>query len=302
MKNDIENITDFWKYWQIQKAIVDTFDVSYTIHEKNCANTKAKYYDIVFYSIDGSRIHAKYIRPAHKHNVPVVFDFHDYADGSQGWFHLTRYIALDYAVIAMDSRGQGGESLDASHNGTIYGLFLKGIDQGLDTLYFRNVFLDAYLLSKLTMRLSGIDTKKMIAYGKGQGGAIAMALAVLNSNIKKCSMLYPLLCDIEEAMKHDVQGMYEELTYYFKKYDATHQYEHKIYETLRYIDMINFAPNIKCEVLMGTALSDKVAPHICQTNVFQKIQSQKKQIIFPTYEHERINFFEDENMKFMKFD
>lgn len=292
----------FLNYWQAQKKMADSFPLSYKIIERNLANKHAKYYDIVFNSMDGSQIHAKYIRPTHEQRVPIVFDFHDYKDGSQGWFHLTRYNALGYGVVAMDCRGQGGESLDASPYGNVAGVLLKGMQQGVDAMYYRNVFLDAYLLSTIVMQLPAIDTSKMISYGKGQGGAIALAVAVLNPRIKKCSMLYPLLCDIKEAYQQATQGMYKELTYYFRMQDASHQKEDVIYQKLDYIDMINFAPNVTCEVLMGSALRDQVAPHSCQTNVFNRILTPKKQIVFPTYEHERINFFENENMKFMRFD
>lgn len=289
----------FGMFWRKQKEIIDRLPLKYTITDRKCGNKKAKYHHIMFQSMDGSRIHAKYIRPAHGKNVPIVFDFHDYKEGSQSWLHLTRYIALDYAVIAMDARGQGGKSEDRSIGTPSYGSLMKGIEEGVDHLYFCKVYLDAYLLSKIIMSLDGLNENKMIAFGRGQGGAIAMALSVLNSNIKKCSMLYPLFCDIK-SNQHN--GIYEEIRYFFRKYDPTHQQANKLFHLLSYIDLLNFAPKLNCSVLMGTALLDTISDPTLQKKVFQEIKSQKKQIVFPAFEHERINHFEDENRMFMKFD
>lgn len=296
---------DFKEYWQKQVELVNLNTIEYTLLKKECKNIKADYYDIVFKSIDGSSIHAKYIRPNHQQKVPVVFDFHDYGQSARGWHHLSRYVALNYAVVAMDCRSQGGTSDDmqTAKGTTVTSLIVKGLDGSIDDLYYRKIYLDALLLSKIVASFDGIDIEKMISFGRGQGGAIALVLSALNPMIKKCSMLYPILGDIKQVwlMNKDT-GPYEGLRYYFRWFDPMHQREKEVFERLGYIDIVNFAPLVKAQLLLATALLDTEAPPNSQYAVFNNANCNKKHILFNKHEHVLINAFEDENLKFIRFE
>lgn len=109
--------------------------------------------------------------------------------------HLTSNIELDYAVVAMDCRGQACKSNDTYSviGTTVSGHTIKGIDGDINDLYYRKVYLDALLLSRIVASFEDINDENMITFERDQGGAIAIALAALNPNIKKCSMKYPIL-------------------------------------------------------------------------------------------------------------
>ncbi|MGL4337638.1 MAG: acetylxylan esterase, partial [Turicibacter sp.] len=103
---------DFESYWKSQIMYVDNLPLEFELKEVSFSNNKANYYDLTFKSFDGAKIYAKYIRPNHERKVPTVIQFHDYKESSKSWFHLTRFIGIDYGVVAMDCRGQGGKSED----------------------------------------------------------------------------------------------------------------------------------------------------------------------------------------------
>ena len=295
---------DFDLFWKKQKDSADNLDLDYTIIKKNFNNKKADYYEINFKSIDGTNIYAKYIRPATNAKVPMVLEFHDYKRASRSWHHLTRYIGINYSVIAMDCRGQGGKSEDLGKvkGSTVCVHVITGLDDEKENMYYCKVYLDAYILSRIVEKLEVTDRSRMIAFGKGQGAAIALVVSGLNENIKKCSMQYPFLCDFKRVYDMDLDvDAYEGLRYYFRWFDPMHLREKEVFEKLGYIDIVNFANKLNCEILMGTALLDTICPPSTQYAVYNKLNCNKKHIIFSKYDHELNNFFENENLKFMKF-
>ena len=295
---------DFDLFWKKQKDLADNLELDYRITNKNFNNNNGNYYEINFRGIDGANIYAKYIRPNTEEKVPTVLECHDYKKASRSWHHLTRYIGVNYSVVAMDCRGQGGKSKDLGNikGSTVCGHLINGLDDVKENMYYCKVYLDGYILSRIVEELEVTDKSRMIAFGKGQGAAIALVVSSLNKNIKKCSMQYPFLCDFKRVYDMDLDvDAYEGLRYYFRWFDPMHLREKEVFEKLGYIDIVNFANKLNCEILMGTALLDTICPPSTQYAVYNNLNCDKKHIIFPKYDHELNNFFENENLKFIRF-
>ena len=296
---------DFDDFWDKEISNIDIENIEYKIIKKDFNNKQADYYEIYFKGIDGADIYAKYICPKNAIKVPTVLEFHDYKESSRGWHHLTRYIGIGYSVVAMDCRGQGGRSQDlgGAKGSTVSGHLIVGLDDEINNMYYVKVYLDAYILSKIVEKFEQTDINKMITFGKGQGGAIALVVAALNKSINKCSMQYPFLADFKKVWEIDLDiDAYEGIRYYFRWFDPMHLNEDKIFGKLEYIDIVNFASKVNCDLLLGTGLLDTVCPAITQYAVFNNVKCKKKHLIFHKYGHELINFFENENLKFMLFD
>lgn len=295
---------DFKEFWNSKLKTIRELPLEYSLKKKEFNNKEACYYDLEFTSEDGSKIYAKYICPNKEGKFPVVLEFHDYKQASKGWHNLTRYIALGYAVLAMDFRGQGGKSQDltSTKGPTVSGHILKGIDDIVDNMYFVKVYIDALILSMIAEKLDNINKNRIITFGIGQGGAVALVTAALNENIKKSSLQNPFLCDFKRVWDIDLDiDSYEEIRYYFKWFDPLHIKEKEFFEKLGYIDAVNFASMVKCELLVGTGLLNKVSPPSTQFAIYNNANCNKKHLIFHKHGHEIINFFENENLKFIKF-
>ena len=295
---------DFESYWDNKIKKADEMNLEYNITKKEFKNKKANYYEIHFKGVDGANIYAKYICPSNSEKCPTVLEFHDYKESSRSWYNLSRYIALGYSVLAMDCRGQGGKSEDlgAVKGTTVSGHIIKGIDDSIDNMYYVKVYLDAYILSKIASCLPSTDNNKLIAFGKGQGGTLALVTCAFNKTIKKCSLQYPFISDFKRIWDMDLDiEAYEGIRYYFKCFDPMHINEEKIFKRLSYIDAVNFAEKLECELFMGTGLLDNISPPSTQYAIFNNAKCEKRHVIFHKYGHEIINFFEDENLKFMNF-
>lgn len=68
----------------------------------------AECFHLYFDGTGGSRIHAKYVRPANrKGKCPVILMFHGYSVDSGDWTDKLSYVAAGFCVAALDCRGQG---------------------------------------------------------------------------------------------------------------------------------------------------------------------------------------------------
>jgi cephalosporin-C deacetylase len=92
---------------------------------------------------------------------------------------------------------------------------------------------------------------------------------------------------------------YEELTYYFKRFDPTHKHELETFTTLGYIDVQHLAPRITANVLMTTALMDTVCPPSTQFAAYNKIKSPKEMVLYPDFGHDDLPGNDDRDFEFL---
>jgi cephalosporin-C deacetylase len=92
---------------------------------------------------------------------------------------------------------------------------------------------------------------------------------------------------------------YEELTYYFRQFDPTHEHEDEIFTRLGYIDVQHLADRIKARVQMTTSLMDTICPPSSQFAAYNKIQSDKEMVLYPDFGHEDLPGHNDRVFQFL---
>lgn len=292
---------DFTAFWQDAGKALDGWGAEPQLERIPIANPNARYAWVTLTAPDGCVLRAKYIRPAADDPVPTVLQFHDYPAASRGWFHLTRYAAMGYAVLAPDCRGQGGMSENgaASAGPMAYGPMFNGLEGDVRGLYLFHLYRDALLWAKTLAQLPGTDSANLLTYGEGQGGALALACAAMAPIFRKCAAHYPMLCDYRRVWEMDFDtGAYEGLRFFFRWHDPLHRREGEIFQKLAYVDAKNFAPLVRAEVLVSTGLLDCVSPPSAQFAVFNALDTPKRHLVYPKHGHELNNFFENELLKF----
>jgi len=257
----------------------------------------AECFDLYFDGTGGSRIHAKYLRPANrKGKCPVILQFHGYSADSGDWVEKLGYVAAGFCVAALDCRGQGGLSEDLGPTrGTTYKChFIKGLDGDPKDLFYRHMFLDTAKLADIVLGFSEVDENRAGATGASQGGALTVACAALEPRIKKLAPVYPFLSDYKRVWEMDLaKDAYEELRYYFRRFDPLHEREDEIFTRLGYIDIQHLAPRIWGETLWAVGLMDTVCPPSTQFAAYNKIPGKKEMLIYPDYGHEHIKGLAD---------
>ena len=263
----------------------------------------AECFDLYFDGTGESRIHAKYVRPKNRlKKSPIVLQFHGYSGDAGDWSDKLNYAAAGFCVAALDCRGQAGLSEDFGKTiGTTFKChFIKGLDGKPKDLFYKHMFLDTAKMADVVLSFPEVDSSRAVATGASQGGALTVACAALEPRIKKLAPVYPFLSDYKRVWEMDLaKDAYDELKYYFRKFDPLHEKEEQVFTQLGYIDIQYLAPRIKGETLWTTGLMDTICPPSSQFAAYNKISAKKNLLIYPDYGHEYIPGLSDKIFPFL---
>ena len=235
----------------------------------------------------GGRSVGWYLRPKGRtggRSLPAIVAYHGYS-GNKGQAHQYLYYALQgYAVLALDVRGQAGESSDAGRydSGHVTGWMTKGISDP-ESYYYRGVYVDCVRGADLVASLPEVDASRMGAWGGSQGGGLTLAATALSGRFAVALPDVPYLCHYRRALEIVQQGPYLELSNYFRIYPEK---EEQSFRTLSYFDNLNLAQRITCPVLMSVGLIDLVCPPSSIYATYNYIRSHKQMEIYPYHGHE----------------
>ncbi len=249
-------------------------------------NPAAEYYELYCTAADGTLLKARYICPVIGDTLPTVLMFHDYGREIRGWHHMTRFAALGFAVLALENR-----------------VFRFDVtsrwETGPEGMLVTELFTDALTLAQVARHLPRTDLSRLMTWGEGFGGGLAVAAAAM-AGCKKCAALNPIPADFRTAWKESSgEGLYGGIRTYFRERDPVHEQEDALFCVLDYVDCLNFAPMLQGSLLLGTGALDPLAPPDTQKALFDQAVCDKQRIVYPKYGHERINFYENEQLKFM---
>lgn len=282
---------EFEAFWRKQLEAHQTLP-TYDLREQAFNLASANCYELRFKAANGSTVYAKCLFPKSTSPVPVLFYFHGYQGQSLDWTEYLKFLASGYGVVAMDVRGQAGQSTDYGRfdGMTVKGQVIRGAVEGPEKLFYKDIYLDVYQLIALVSSWDFVDDKHLVSYGASQGGALALIAAALHPKISKVASIYPFLSDFKRVLElGDNSEPYNELFRYFKFSDPFHDTEAMFLEHLSYIDVKNFASRITCPVAMVIGLEDDICPPSTQFAIYNRLTGEKEVKILPDYGHEALN-------------
>ncbi|MBM7507967.1 cephalosporin-C deacetylase [Nocardioides salarius] len=222
-------------------------------------------YDVTFSGFGGDPVKAWYRRPAGRSDdLPVIVRYQGYT-GGRGLPHQVGHWPLaGYAVLDVDSRGQGagggavGDTADPHGHGPSYlgGFMTRGLDDPQD-YYFRRLLTDAVLAVDVATILPGADASRICVTGVSQGGGIALAVAGLRADLAAVMSDVPFLGDVPRGMAMASAGPYLEVAAFL----ASHRTKvGRALATLAYVDTTVLVPWATAPALFSVALMDNVCP------------------------------------------
>ncbi|KUO58600.1 MAG: acetylxylan esterase [Gracilibacter sp. BRH_c7a] len=272
-----------------------------------------KVYKATIEASDGTILHGWYLSPVEAgsdNKVPALVRFHGYSSNKGKICELLLWALQGYAILAMDVRGQCGDTPDPREytSGSFSGWMTLGLDSPME-YYYRQVYLDSIQTIEALVRRPEVDSTKIGLFGNSQGAALAIISSALITRFKDrvggitariagINAGVPFLTDMQRAYKEHTDGPWAEFDWYFRMHDPLHEKEDEIFTYLSYFDAMNFAPWVNSPVLLAVGLKDTVCPPPTSFALYNHLAGKKEIMVYPDYGHESIDSHVDKQISF----
>ena len=279
---------DFDNFWEETKAISDSEPLNHKMQKLDYIVKDVNAYKVFYDGFGKARICGYYLTPRKGDGpFPVIMFFHGYG-GNKGQINeYLKWVFLGFAVMAIDVRGQSGESVDNKGYPppSVVGYMTKGIFSKND-YYYRGVYMDCLRAIDFLSTQESIDIGRLCVAGGSQGGGLSLATASLDSRVKLVIAMIPYLCHFERAI--EIAETMENITYNeFKRLVNVYpEREREMYDTLSYFDNLNLCKDIEAKTFISVGLRDTCCPPSTVFAVYNHIQSEKEIDVYPFYGHD----------------
>ena len=152
-----------------------------------------------------------------------------------------------------------------------------------DTSYFLRMYLSCYQAAEYLTSRPDWNGKTLVVTGASQGGQQTLVTAAIHPRVTAAMALVPAGCDMLGPEVGRAPG-------WPQWYDrAQGKDAAKVRDASRYYDVVNFAPRIKCPVLVGFGLVDEVCPPEGVMAAVNQITAPKEVVLLPLGEHLEID-------------
>ncbi|MFI5896116.1 acetylxylan esterase [Actinoplanes sp. NPDC051513] len=277
---------DFDAFWSRTLTAARKHDLAAELTPFDALLPGVRVFDVRFAGYDGQRVAAWLLVPARADApVPCVVQFIGYGGGRGRPHEWLLWPAAGYAVLVVDSRGQGdGDTPDLPGDGTPHhtGVLTRGVLDP-EQYYYRRLFTDAVRAVDLAATLSDVDPDRIVVAGASQGGGIAQAVAGLHDRVRAALIDVPFLTHFRRATEITDSYPYQELSVFC----ATNRDRiEQVFHTLAYFDGVNLAARATAPALYSVGLMDDVCPPSTVYAAFNHYAGPKWIQVWPYNRHE----------------
>jgi cephalosporin-C deacetylase len=247
--------------------------------------------------IDKTPIVSWFLKPVGEGPFPALLVLHGYGGNRGTVSDYLNWILQGVAVMAIDVRGQFGDTPDFAKypSGSITGHMTKGI-LDKETYYYRYVYMDCLRGLRVLCEREDVDEERIGVTGASQGGGLTLIVSAMGE-VSLSLPEIPFLCHFERAVEVAASDPYLEISRYLKTHPESVE---KVFEILSYFDAMNFAPDIKCPVLMSVGLLDTVCPPSTIFATFNHTASGIKELaVYPGMGHESHNVHREKKIQWV---
>lgn len=261
---EVAEPADFDEFWQRTLRESRTVAQPVRLTRVESPLRTVEVYDVTFSGFAGDPIGGWLTLPADGSDpLPAVVEYNGYGGGRGLPHERLAWAASGSAHLFMDTRGQGsgwgtGGSTPDPHGSTpaVPGFMTRGI---LDPheYYYRRVITDAVLAVDAIRQVDRVDPARVAVTGASQGGGLAIAAAALSDGLVAAMPDVPFLCHFARAVGMTDREPYQEIVRFLAVHrDAVAT----VFETLSYVDGVNFAKRATVPALFSAAMLDQTCP------------------------------------------
>ena len=281
---------DFDAFWSGTLADARHVPLDLTVDRVDAGLRMVETFDVSYRGFGGQPIRAWLVLPAVRSDpLPCVIEYVGYGGGRGLPVERITWAAAGFANLVMDNRGQGtwgpvGATPDAvpETESAHPGYMTRGI---LDPAghYYRRLMTDAVRAVDAAHAIDAIDPSRIAAYGRSQGGGLALAVAGLDPRVSTLLSDVAFLCHYRRATQITDAEPYGEIVRYLRyRRDRVEQ----AFRTLSYFDGMNFAPRARADALFSVALMDVTCPPSTVFAAYNHYAGPKEMRVWPFNVHE----------------
>jgi cephalosporin-C deacetylase len=248
--------SDFEEFWRATMAEVEKVPLNPSMARVPMRSTpEVDVFEIHYDSLDGLRIAGWYCRPTESYLPPpypgllIVPGYISEPTLPKSW------AKMGYAAVGVAPRGKLRSN--SRFNPGYPGLLVRDIVDP-NTYGYRGFYVDACRAVDFLMTRPEIDTDRIGVHGSSQGGALTLTTAALRADAITCGAAgAPYLAGFMDSAALTHSYPYEEINEYLREFPDQ---EEAVRASVAYFDGINFAPMIRCPMLLYAGLGDDVCP------------------------------------------
>jgi cephalosporin-C deacetylase len=274
---------DFDAYWDRTLAESAATPLDARVEPVDYPVNGPAFYRVFYAGWRGARICAWYIRPAGDGPFPVVVVYHGYGGSKGAIYSLLPWVAAGYAAVAVDTRGQTGDSTDPTHYSTGHwpGYMTDGILDP-EEYYYRGAYVDCVRALDFIATRPELNAARIALTGISQGGGLTLAVAALDPRPKAAMPRVPYLCHYRRAVDVSDKLPYWEIAQYLNRHP---EHEETAFRTLSYCDNLNLASRITCATLVTVGMQDLICPPSTVFGTYNQMMCKKKMLVYPFMDH-----------------
>jgi cephalosporin-C deacetylase len=193
----------------------------------------------------------------------------------------TSWARMGYAAVGVAPRGKLRSN--RHFNPGYPGLLTHNIVDR-HTYGYRGFYVDAARAVDFVLSRPEVDHGRIGVHGSSQGGALTITTAALRRDVVACGAAgAPFLCGFMDAAALTHTYPYEEINEYLRLHPER---EPLVREALNYYDGINFAPLIRCPMLLYIGLEDDVCPPETGYALYRALTCPKEIHAYPRCAHD----------------
>jgi cephalosporin-C deacetylase len=267
---------DFDQFWHDTLAQAAQYPLNPSLDPVPMRSTEeVEVFEVKWDSFAGVRIAGWYCRPRRRAGrLPALIHVPGYVSEPL----LPKASAREgYCSLSVAPRGKLRSN--AQFNPGYPGLLTENIVDR-NTYSYRGFYVDALRAVDVVLGLEEVDPSRIGVAGSSQGGALTIVTSAMRPEITAASAGAPYLCGFMDAIQLTHSYPYQEINDYLRLHPDR---EPQVRQTVEYFDGINFAPKIKCPIIVNVGLKDDVCPPETGFAVFEAIGSTNKELY--TYEN-----------------
>jgi cephalosporin-C deacetylase-like acetyl esterase len=274
---------DFDDFWAAKLRELEPVAPNPHLTEADSGKPGVQYFKITMDNVRGKRIQGQLARPASGEKFPAMFipQWAGVYGLQKSW--VTDRAAEGWLVLNIEPHDIPIDQPESFYKDQFAGPLKDYWSIGNDdrgASYYVPMYLSCYRAAEYLAHREDWDGKTLVAIGGSQGGQQALVTAAIHPKITAALAIVPAGCDMLGPKVGRAGG-------FPQWYDRTQGKDaSKVHDASRYFDVVNFAPRIKCPVLIGAGLIDEICPGEGILVAANAITAPKEVITLPLADHQ----------------